>query len=158
MIIRRIGRPMGEYRSPFEELELMRRQMERLMEDLGGTSATRPFLREPWARVFPLINLTEDKNNYYLRAELPGIKADDLEMTVTGNTLTLSGERKIPAEEENAKYHRRERDAGTFNRVVTLPDQIDSDKVDAHSADGILTVVLPKSEAAKPKQITVKGS
>jgi HSP20 family protein len=152
MIIRRIGGwPTWEWRSPFGELERMRREMDRLSEALGG-----PVFREPLAGVFPLMNVTEDPDNYYVRAELPGIKADELNISITGTSLTVAGERTIPP--ENARYHRRERDAGKFSRVVSLPSQVDASKVEARCADGVLTVVLPKAEVAKPKQITVKTS
>jgi len=138
---------------PFEELERMRRQMERLTEGL-----TRGLWREPISGVFPLLNVTEDKENFYVRAELPGVKAEELELSVTGDSLTLSGERKIAAEDENARYHRREREAGKFSRIVTLPAQVEPAKVEASCADGVLTVVLPKAEASKPKTISVKSS
>jgi HSP20 family protein len=152
MILRRISDwPTGGWRGPFEEVERMKRQVDRLSEGLTGR-----FFGEPTAGVFPLINLTEDHDNYYVRAELPGIKAVDLELSVTGNNLSIVGERKILPEDENANYHRREREAGKFSRVITLPTQVDTTKVEAHSEDGILTVVLPKAESAKPKQITVK--
>ena len=108
--------------------------------------------------MFPLMNVTESKDNYYVRAELPGIKADELDISVTGNTLSISGERKIPSEDEKAQYHRREREAGKFSRIISLPSQVDTKRVEAHCADGILTVVLPKAEEAKPKQIAVKTS
>ena len=108
--------------------------------------------------MFPLVNVTEGGDNYYVRAELPGIKAEDLDISVTGNSLSIAGERRIRAEDEKANYHRREREAGKFSRVISLPAQVDTAKVEASCVDGILTVVLPKSEAAKPKQITVKTS
>jgi len=152
MILRRISDwPTGGWRSPFEELERMKRQVDRLSEGLAGR-----FFGEPTAGVFPLITLTEDHDNYYVRAELPGIKAKDLDLSVTGNNLSIAGERKILPEDENANYHRREREAGKFSRVITVPSQVDTTKVEAHSEDGILTVVLPKAESAKPKQITIK--
>lgn len=154
MILRRISDwPSGMWRSPFEELERMRRDMDRLFQDL-----TEGIFREPRAGVFPLVNVTEGNDNYYVRAELPGIKAEDLDISVTGNSLSIAGERRIRAEDEKANYHRREREAGKFSRVVSLPVQVDPAKVEASCVDGILTVVLPKSEAAKPKQITVKTS
>ena len=106
--------------------------------------------------MFPLINLTENKDNYYIRAELPGVKGEELDIQVTANNLAISGERKIAAEEEGAKYHRREREAGSFSRMIGLPGDINSEKVDARMEDGILTIVVAKAEAAKPKQITVK--
>jgi HSP20 family protein len=125
--------------------------MEQLYE---GTSAQ---YQPASAGVFPLINLTEDKDKYYIRAELPGVKGDELDIQVTENNLAISGERKIAAEEENARYHRREREAGTFSRMIGLPGDIDSDKVDARLENGILTVVVSKAEATKPKQIAVKS-
>lgn len=154
MILRRISDwPSGMWRSPFEELERMRRDMDRLFQDL-----TEGIFREPRAGVFPLVNVTEGGDNYYVRAELPGMKAEDLDISVTGNSLSIAGERRIRAEDEKANYHRREREAGKFSRVISLPAQVDTAKVEASCVDGILTVVLPKSEAAKPKQITVKTS
>ena len=142
--------PTWQLRSPFGELERMRRQMDRLFEN-----AMSP-LQRTQAGVFPLTNLTEDKDNFYVRAELPGIKGEDLDIQITGNKLAISGERKIAAE-EGARYHRREREAGTFSRMIGLPGEVDADKVDANLVDGILTVVVPKAEVAKPKHITVSS-
>ena len=154
MLLRRMtGWPTRDWTSPFEELERMRRQMDWLT---GGLS--RGFLSEPTAGVFPLMNVTECEDNYYVRAELPGFEADDLDISVTGDTLSISGERKLPVEDEKARYHRREREAGRFSRIVSLPAQMDTGKVEAHCTDGVLTVILPKAEAAKPKQIAVKAS
>jgi HSP20 family protein len=154
MLIRRVsGFPEWERRSSFDELERLRSQMNNLFEGLSGRSFT-----FPTAGVFPLMNLTEDSDNFYVRAELPGIKADDLEISVTGDSLSIGGERKLTPEDETAKYHRRERDTGKFNRVINLPKQIDTEKVDAKTNDGILTIILPKAEAAKPRQISVKAS
>jgi len=126
--------------------------------DWLSSGLSRGLLGTPAAGVFPLMNITEGKDNFYVRAELPGLKAGDLDISVTGDTLTIAGERKIPAEDEKAKYHRREREAGRFSRIITLPAQVDTGKVEAHSKDGLLTVILPKAEAAKPKQITIKTS
>ncbi|MEW6666218.1 MAG: Hsp20/alpha crystallin family protein [Thermodesulfobacteriota bacterium] len=155
MILRRLTSwpTWGEGWNPFGEVERIRQEMNRLQE-----AVTRGLLRQTTAGVFPLMNLTEDKDNYYVRAELPGVKADELDISVTEDSLTVTGERKLPREEEKATYHRREREGGSFSRVVTLPGPINTAKVDARCTDGILTIVLPKSEAAKPKQITVKSS
>ena len=152
MIYRRFFNvPTLRVRSPWDELHRMRQQMEQLLED-----ASAPHQRVS-AGVFPLVNLTEDKNSYYVRAELPGMKGDELDIQVTANNLAISGKRKIAAEEEGARYHRRERDAGTFSRMIGLPGDINPDNVDAKLENGILTVVVSKAEAAKPKQITVKS-
>ena len=128
----------------------MRQQLDQLFED-----AATPHQRFS-AGVFPLINLTEDKDSYYVRAELPGVKGEALDIQVTANNLAISGERNIPEEGEGARYHRREREAGSFSRMIGLPGDINPDKVDAKLANGILTVKVSKAEAAKPKQITVK--
>lgn len=151
MIYRRIfGSPGREARNPFSELEHMRRQMERLYQ--GFTS---PFVR-PAAGVFPLVNLTESKDGYTLRAELPGVRSEDLDIQATANTLSLAGERKIPEEDRGTRYHRREREAGRFSRVVSLPGEINPDQVEAGLVNGVLTVVVPKAEAAKPRHISVR--
>jgi len=107
---------------------------------------------------FPLMNISEDKDSFYIRSELPGMKANELDISVTADSLSISGERKIPEESGQAKYHRREREAGKFNRVVTLPGQIDPNSVEANSVDGVLTITLPKAEISQPRQITVKAS
>ena len=154
MLLRRVTNwPSTSFDSPFDTFERMRRDLDRLYGTLAGDLS-----KEPGAGVFPLMNVTEDNDRFYVRAELPGIKADELDITVTGDNLTISGERKIPAEGEQVRYHRREREAGKFSRVITLPSQINTDKVEAMSKDGILTIVLPKSEMARPKQISVKTS
>ncbi len=149
MILRRLaGWPTLDWRSPFEELDRMRRLLDNIT--LGLT-------REPFAGVYPLMNLTEDADSYYLRAELPGIKSEDIDISATSNSISISGERKIPDAGTDAVYHRRERESGRFSRMVSLPGPIDAEKVDASMADGVLTIVLPKSESAKPRQITIKS-
>lgn len=146
------GLPTWRVNSPFDELDRMRQQMDRLSEMFSGRPSGRLS-----AGVFPLVNLTEDHENYYIRAELPGIKGDDLDIQVTANSISLSGERKIAAEGNGVKYHRREREGGTFSRVMSLPGDIDPEKVDADLVNGVLTVKIAKAEAAKPKQITVRS-
>ena len=154
MLLRRISDwPTGEWTRPWEELDRMRRQMEWLSSGLS-----RGQVRGTAAGVFPLMNVTEDKDNYYVRAELPGIKAGDLDISVTGDALSISGERKLHGEDKKAQYHRRERESGKFSRIISLPAQMDTNKVEARCTDGILTVTMPKSEAAKPKQIVIKAS
>lgn len=155
MLLRRItGWPGARaFANPFEELDRIRREMDWLTGDFS-----RGLFSEPSAGVFPLMNVTEDKENYYVRAELPGITADTLDISITGDTLSISGERTLPVEDEKARYHRRERESGSFSRILSLPSQVDTGKAKANSKDGVLTVVLPKAEAAKPKQIAVKAS
>lgn len=149
---RMYGLPRWRFKSPFEELDRMRRQMDQMVEDLSGARLG-AIAR---SGVFPAVNLTEDKNNFYIRAELPGVQSEDLDIEATGNGVSIAGERRIPAEEEGARYHRREREAGRFSRIVNLPSEIDADQVAASLSNGILTVVVPKAEKAKPRQIAVK--
>ncbi len=154
MLWRRLedNNPFGRgWRSPFSELENMRRDMERLSDLMQRRSPFQAFR----SGVFPALNLTEDKDNYYVRAELPGIANADLDIQMTGNGLSISGERKIPAEDGNVKYHRRERESGKFSRIINLPKDVDSEKVEAKLTDGLLTIKVPKAETAKPRQITV---
>jgi HSP20 family protein len=147
MIYRRFFNvPTYRIRSPWEELHRMRQQLDQMFDDTPS--------QRPSAGVFPLINLTEDKDNYYVRAELPGVKGDELDIQVTGNNLAISGERKIAAQED-ARYHRREREAGKFSRIIALPGEVDTDKVEASLENGILSIVVSKAEIAKPKQISV---
>jgi HSP20 family protein len=140
-------------RGPFDELERMRRRVDALSDVF---SRGLPGERGLSAGVFPLINLTENPDNFYVRAELPGMKAEDLDIQVVQRNLTITGERKILSEGENVRYHRREREAGKFSRVIVLPGDIDAERVDAKMVDGLLTVTLPKPEAAKPRQIAIK--
>jgi HSP20 family protein len=105
-----------------------------------------------------LINVTEDNDRLYVRAELPGIKANEIEISATGNNLSIGGERKLAPENEVASYHRRERETGVFRRTISLPNDIDSSRVEANYRNGILTVTLPKAELSKPKQISVKAA
>ena len=149
MLYRRIlGTPTFRWPSPFEEIDRIRQRVNEL---------SRASYERPYAGVFPLINLTENKDNYYIRAELPGVQADALDIQATGNSIAISGERKIADRTGTARYHRREREAGKFSRMLDLPGEINADKVMASLADGILSVVIPKAEKAKPKQIAVKG-
>jgi HSP20 family protein len=111
---------------------------------------------EPAAGVFPPINITQDDENFYLRAEVPGIKPSELSISALRNRVSISGKREIPREHERVSYHRKERPEGVFNRAVTLPTEVDAERVEARYADGILTLTLPKAEQAKPRQISVR--
>ncbi|MDM8554027.1 Hsp20/alpha crystallin family protein [Desulfococcaceae bacterium HSG7] len=143
--------PAWRYKNPFEEFENVRQKM----ENLFGTLSNRSY-KSMGAGVFPAVNLTEDQGCYYVRAEIPGVKNDDLELNITDSTLTIGGERKIPKESEEARYHRRERKAGKFSRAIALPGEINSEKVEAALVNGVLTVTVPKAEKVKPRQITVR--
>ena len=95
-------------------------------------------------------------NDLLVQCEVPGVSREDLDLSITGETLVIQGVKKPPADAEKARYHRRERGFGEFSRTIVLPDRIDPDAVEAEYRSGILTVRLPKSDAAKPRQIEVK--
>jgi HSP20 family protein len=135
---------------PLRELEQLQRRMDRLFQNAFGLE------RSPWqGGVYPLVNISEDRDHLYVRAELPGVKAENLEITIQDSSLILRGERKIPTEEKQVNFHRREREAGFFRRVVGLPARMQADKVEATCKDGILTIKLAKPEEVKPRKIQV---
>jgi HSP20 family protein len=107
-------------------------------------------------RGFPAVNVWEDENNLFVEAEVPGLKAEDLDVTVVGDELTIKGERTEDGPAEGA-FHRRERGVGSFTRIVRLTSEVDADRVQASLAEGVLLLTLPKAETAKPRKIKVKS-
>ncbi len=101
------------------------------------------------------MNVWEDSEHLFVEAEVPGLKADDLDITVVGDELTLKGQRPEESQTDSA-FHRRERGVGSFTRVVRLTSEVDADKVHAALNDGVLLLTLPKAEVAKPRKIQVK--
>jgi len=152
MLIRRIFNNPALYRNPFNELEQMRRRMDMMAGNLFGGVPQQAAA----SGVYPALNVTENKDTYYIRAELPGLKQEDLDIQATGKSISISGQKKIAPEDDNAKYHRREREAGKFSRIIDVADNIDTEKVEARLADGILTITIPKAETVKPRQITIQ--
>lgn len=105
---------------------------------------------------FPSLNVWEEGDVVYAEAEVPGVKAEDLDLSVVGRELTVKGRRAAPAAPD-ATYHRRERGFGEFSRTVKLPVDVDGDKVEASLVDGVLQISLPKAASAKPRKINVKS-
>jgi HSP20 family protein len=105
----------------------------------------------------PAVDVYEDAQKVSLKLEVPGIRPDDLDIRVEGRTLTVRGERKFETEEKEENFHRIERRYGSFTRSFTLPATVDTESIEAQSADGVLTISLAKKPEAKPKQITVKA-
>lgn len=137
----------------WNEMSRLQDEMNRLFSRWGGNGPRR--LAQD---VYPLLNLWEDDQHVYVEAELPGLKLSDLEMYVTGeNQLSLKGERK-QAELTNGTWHRQERGFGAFSRLIELPYPVNSDDVSAEFKNGVLTVILPKREEAKPRRIEVKAN
>jgi HSP20 family protein len=150
MLVRRVWPSRPTFDTPFHDFDQIRREMLRLL-DAAGDGAP-----EPRTGVFPPMNITQDDENFYLRAEIPGIKPSELSISALRNRVAISGKREIPREHDRVSYHRKERPEGAFNRAVTLPTEVDAERVDARYTDGILTLTLPKAEQAKPRQISVR--
>ena len=136
----------------FGQLTDLRDEIDRLFETPLAELARGSRLLSGWT---PAVDLYEDKENVYVKAELPGMKKEEIEVTLHEGTLSVSGERKVENQVKNAELYRAERFFGRFQRTVTLPSAVATDKVKAQYLDGILTITLPKTEAAKPKQIDV---
>lgn len=139
--------------NPMRELRGMQEQMNRLL-DLAWNREPGEELREGvWQ---PLVDIFENDEAVVIRAELPGVEQEAIEVKIEGTTLTIRGERKQDAEVRKENYHRIERYYGTFQRSFLLPQTIDQEKVKAACDKGVLTITLPKRELIKPKQITVE--
>lgn len=133
----------------------LRHEMDRLVGDFFGpvASAVAPHINA-LAHGFPPLNAWEKGEDVFVEAEVPGLKSEDVEISVVGHDLTIHGRRgQEPL--EGATYHRRERSTGEFNRVVRLPIEVDASKVEATLKDGVLLIRLPKAESAKPRKIKV---
>jgi HSP20 family protein len=128
-----------------------REEFDRHFSDLLGTWPAR-LTSSP---VFPALNVWEVGDNLYAEAELPGVKQEELEISVAGGELTIKGQREFKSD-DRATFHRRERAMGEFTRVLRLPVEVDSERVEASLKDGVLLITLPKHEAAKPRKIEVK--
>jgi len=150
MLVRRGWPSRPAFEDVFADFDQVRREMQRLL-DPGKAEFS-----EPGSGVFPPINVTQDSDNFYVSAEVPGIKASELSISALKNRLSIAGKREIQIENERVSYHRKERPEGSFNRTLTLPTELDVDRVEARYADGILSLKLPKAEAAKPRLISVK--
>lgn len=148
-VIRWIDRP--EFSRAGEEMEKMQREMNRLLSG-GMGRGTSSFHGD----VFPSVNVSEDADSLYVRAELPGMLPEGIDISVEGDTVTLRGERKVYTA-ENVNYHRREREAGRFRRIFTLPTRVNPEAVSASFKNGVLKIALPKAEEVKPKQIQIKS-
>jgi HSP20 family protein len=137
----------------FGGLSTLRNEIDRLFEaPLTELARTSHFL----SGSAPAVDIYEDKDNYFVKAELPGMKKEDIEVSLHDGSLSISGERKSEQKWEDAEVHRAERFFGRFQRTVALPSPVEAGKIKAQYKDGILTVTLPKAEEAKPKQIDVQ--
>jgi HSP20 family protein len=140
------------FNSTWREFNRLHDEVNRLFGRYGAD-------RDAWPNLsvsYPALNVWEDTDHLYAEAELPGMEMNDLEIFVTGdNQLSIQGKRKPPVVEK-AMWHRQERGFGEFSRVMTLPVAVAADQVSAEFSQGVLTIKMPKSAAAKPRRIPVK--
>jgi len=157
------NRVMDLWMNPFREMERLRRKIDRAFEGVGIGRWDFPFSRISFlpgraAREYPLLNIAEDGGLLRVEALAPGVEPMSLNVSVTGSQLSISGE-KLPTEGAAPEaFHRNERGAGRFVRVVELPVDVDESKVKAEYKNGILAITLPKAASAKPRQISVNVS
>lgn len=138
---------------PFRELAGLQEEMNRLFGQIFGRApAGRPVTEGLW---MPLVDVEETKDQFVVKAELPGMKKDDVKITVVGNELVISGERRQEEVTGDRTYHRMERSYGKFRRAMALPTEIESSNVSASYVDGVLEVILPKSEKTKPREVSI---
>ena len=150
MLYRRKSSP-----SMWEEMDKLQREMNRMFD---STYLNRFFNQPLNSHDFPAMNVwTKADSGQVITAEIPGMNIDDLDIKVAGETLTISGSRPSPEENDDIKYHRQERGYGSFTRTIQLPFPIDVDKVEANYEKGVLKIWLPRAESDKPRKITVKS-
>ena len=146
--------PASRAWSPLWPLRRLREDIDRLFEQpLSGWLAPAAGLFEGWG---PTLDVYEDKDNVIVKAELPGLKREEIQVSMLGEMLTISGERKQETEHKGAESYRSERYFGRFQRSLSLPAPVDPKRIEAHYKDGVLTVTCPKTEEAKRKQVEIK--
>jgi len=150
-------------RSPEWERRFSRWDPFHMMEALTGLDVLRPFERtlapmlESQMTFAPTVDVKETKDSYVFKADVPGLKEEELDISVSGNQLVLSGKREAEERKEDDRYYSYERSYGSFARSFTLPEGTNLEQVSAELKDGVLTVVVPKTEAAQPKRVSIKG-
>jgi len=138
--------------SPFRGLVNIQDEMNRLFNDFFSQGERSKGMPSIWS---PLVDIAETDNDITVTVEAPGMQKDDINITIQDNVLTLKGEKKQENVEKKKQYHRIERTYGQFERSFSLPTTIQTDKVKAGFRNGVLTITLPKSEEAKPKEVTI---
>jgi HSP20 family protein len=136
----------------------MDRLFDRFTSGLGGTPFTPPRLLDFMSVSVPAVDIVEDEAAFKLTAELPGLTEKDVDISISGNTLTVTGEKRQEREEKEKNYYVSERSYGQFRRAFTLPETVERDKIAAEFGKGVLTITLPKSAAAASKKIDVKAT
>ena len=139
---------------PAREMMTLREAMDRLFDD----AFTRPLsIRDGWSMATPAIDMYQTDNDVVVKASIPGLKAEEVQINITGDVLTLKGEVKQEEERKDRAWHIREQRFGSFERSIVLPTDVKSDKAEALFENGILTITLPKADEVKPRTINIKA-
>lgn len=138
---------------PFRELDRIRREVDRLWDSFFEK---RPARVEEVSEWFPSLDVSETDSEYIVKVEVPGIDPKDINISLMNNLLTIKGEKKQEKEEKEENYHLLERSYGSFTRSIRIPSQIQNDHINASYKNGVLKIILPKTEEAKKKEIKIK--
>lgn len=142
---------------PFRDMVAMRSQMDQIMDEwLRASNAVENGENAQAMRL--AVDVGETENNFIVKASIPGINPDDLDISFADNTLTIRGESKEEHVEESARFHVRERRFGQFMRTITLPLAVDAEQIEAHYENGVLTLTLPKADEIKPRKISIRNT
>lgn len=145
-----------ERNNPFRELKKVRDEFDRVFDDMLPQFSNGTSLIDSAAAFNPSCDIREDKTNYYLKFDMPGMKKDQIKVEMSDGMLTVSAERKDEKTKESARQYRSEVFYGSYSRSLKIPTSVDEKKVDAQYVDGVLSVTLPKTEATQVKQIPVQ--
>jgi HSP20 family protein len=138
---------------PFGELSSFRKEMDRLWDRFGGETSLSKTFGDVWS---PSVDISETKDNFVVKVELPGLETNDVNVSISGDILTIKGQKKTEEEEKDEHFHCVERYSGSFQRVFQLPSGVKADQIEANFDKGVLNVTLPKVEEAKKKEIEIK--
>ena len=142
----------GSHWDPLWGIRALQREMERMNWPWSAES------RQVGGGAYPPVNVFESEKEILVQCEVAGVEPEDLDLTITGETLSIKGSKKAIADADGVKFIRRERGSGDFTRTIVLPDEVDADKIDANLADGVLTIRLPKAGTPVARPIQVNAS
>ena len=153
MLVRRVWPSRPTFDSSFSDFDQIRREMLRLLDTASGDTEA-----DGGAGVFPPLNISQDDNSFYIRAEVPGVKKEDMDVRIENGVLTLRGERKQDTDVQEGNAHRMERIHGAFTRSFGLPTTVEATKIAATYKDGVLEVTIPKAETARHKMVEITAA
>ncbi|MBD3161195.1 MAG: Hsp20 family protein [Candidatus Eisenbacteria bacterium] len=140
--------------APNRDVEGIQNEMNRMFDWFFGRESGESLVDSAW---IPAVDIFQDADNYHVHVDLPGMQRDDIDITMSGDSLTISGEKKRESKQDDDNFFRVERSFGRFSRSMRLPSSVDAERISAKYQDGVLQIVIPKAETARPKQIKVQS-